>query len=92
MGRKPPPLVVSSAEILAPVKLLQRQAVHVEIDHRPITADVDGMEIVGKKRHAGAFGHHRSTGLRPAFWERAVYFGLEKELNEALEGADAANG
>jgi pilus assembly protein CpaF len=54
--------------------------------------DLVVFDITGEDAHGRLRGHHRSTGLRPAFWERAVYFGLEKELNEALEGVDAASG
>ncbi len=32
-------------------------------------------------------GRHRATGLRPAFWERAKYFGLEEKL-AAVVGDD----
>mgnify|MGYP001175745951 CR=1 FL=1 len=30
-------------------------------------------------------GTHRSSRLRPKFWEKALYFGLEEKLAEALE-------
>ena len=48
-------------------------------------------EVMGEDSHGRLQGQHRSTGLRPAFWERASYFGLARELNEALEESGAAN-
>ena len=34
-------------------------------------------------------GRHRSTGIaRPRFWDRARYYGLERELAEALDAAE----
>jgi len=32
-------------------------------------------------------GRHRATGIRPAFWDKARYFGLEDRLARALEKA-----
>ena len=29
-------------------------------------------------------GGHKATGLRPQFWDKARYFGLERQLAEAL--------
>ncbi len=48
-------------------------------------------EITGEDTRGRIQGEHRSTGLRPAFWERASYFNLASELNEALEEAGAAS-
>jgi pilus assembly protein CpaF len=42
--------------------------------------DFEGEDANGK-----IIGRHRPTGLRPAFWDRARYFGLEAKLAEALE-------
>ena len=42
-------------------------------------------EYEGEDSEGGVIGHHRPTGLRPVFWERARYFGLERKLAEALE-------
>ena len=42
-------------------------------------------EIVGEDAQGKIIGRHRATGLRPKFWDRAKYFGLERELAEALE-------
>ena len=44
---------------------------------------MDGEDANGK-----IIGEHKSTGIaRPAFWDRARYFNLERELAEALEAA-----
>ncbi|MEM9169522.1 MAG: CpaF family protein [Pseudomonadota bacterium] len=45
--------------------------------------DVDGEDDSGK-----LIGRHRSTGIaRPAFWDRAKYYGKEAELAAALDAA-----
>jgi pilus assembly protein CpaF len=42
---------------------------------------MDGEDETGRIR-----GKHAGTGIvRPAFWERARYFGMERELAEALD-------
>ncbi|HYM17103.1 MAG TPA: CpaF family protein [Micropepsaceae bacterium] len=44
---------------------------------------IDGEDEAGKIR-----GKHVGTGIaRPAFWDRARYFGLDRELAEALDAA-----
>ena len=47
-------------------------------------------ELTGEDSRGRLQGQHRFTGLRPAFWERASYFGLARELSEALEESGAA--
>jgi pilus assembly protein CpaF len=48
-----------------------------------MTYQIDGEDETGRIR-----GRHTGTGItRPAFWERARYFGLERELAEALDSA-----
>jgi len=48
-----------------------------------LTYQMDGEDETGRIR-----GRHVGTGIaRPAFWERARYFGLERELAEALDAA-----
>jgi pilus assembly protein CpaF len=42
-------------------------------------------EITGEDSQGRIIGRHRPTGLRPKFWDRAKYFGLERQLAEALE-------
>ncbi len=45
--------------------------------------DIDGEEDDGRVR-----GRHKSTGIaRPAFWDRAKYYGKHVELAEALDAA-----
>jgi pilus assembly protein CpaF len=46
-------------------------------------------EIEGEDSRGRIIGRHRPTGLRPAFWDRARYYGLEHELAEALAEDDA---
>ncbi len=41
-------------------------------------------EIEGEDDNGKIIGTHRPTGLRPAFWEKARYFGLENKLAKAL--------
>jgi pilus assembly protein CpaF len=42
----------------------------------------------GEDSQGRLIGRHRPTGIRPAFWDRARYFGRDRELAEALsEGA-----
>ena len=43
-------------------------------------------EIEGEDSKGRVVGRHRATGLRPAFWERARYYNLERDLAEALGG------
>ena len=47
-------------------------------------------EFEGEDSEGKIQGRHRPTGLRPKFWDRARYFGLEKELGNALEERSAA--
>jgi pilus assembly protein CpaF len=56
-----------------------------------ITQDLVVFEIQGEDSNGRIIGRHRSTGIgRPRFWERARYYGLEKELAQALDEAEAA--
>ncbi|CAA7625890.1 CpaF family protein [Magnetospirillum sp. UT-4] len=41
-------------------------------------------DIEGEDAQGRITGRHRATGIRPAFWDRARYFGRERELAEAL--------
>ena len=44
---------------------------------------MDGEDADGK-----LIGRHKSTGIaRPAFWDRAKYYGKSSELAEALDAA-----
>ncbi len=54
-----------------------------------VTQDIVVYEIDGEDEDGNIKGAHRSTGIaRPAFWDRARYYGLEKELAEALDEAE----
>ncbi len=54
-----------------------------------VTQDIVLYEIDGEDEDGNIAGEHRSTGIaRPAFWDRARYYGLEKELAEALDEAE----
>jgi pilus assembly protein CpaF len=51
-----------------------------------ITQDLLKYEIQGEDEAGHIKGKHVGTGIvRPAFWERARYFGLERELAESLD-------
>jgi pilus assembly protein CpaF len=45
-------------------------------------------EIIGEDANGRLIGRHKFTGLRPSFWDRARYFGKERELAEILEAAN----
>ena len=56
-----------------------------------ITQDLLLYEIQGEDQNGRITGRHKATGVgRPRFWERARYFGLEKELAQALDEAENA--
>jgi len=46
--------------------------------------DLVVFEVEGEDAKGRVVGRHRNTGLRPAFWDRARYYGLERDLAEAL--------
>jgi pilus assembly protein CpaF len=51
-----------------------------------ITQDLLNYEITGEDETGHLKGNHNGTGIvRPVFWERARYFGMERELAEALD-------
>ncbi len=51
-----------------------------------ITQDLMNFEISGEDDTGRMTGRHVGTGIvRPSFWERARYFGMERELAEALD-------
>ena len=53
-----------------------------------VTQDLLLYEMDGEDAKGNIIGTHKSTGIaRPAFWDRARYFNLEKELAEALDEA-----
>jgi pilus assembly protein CpaF len=53
--------------------------------------DVFVYEITGEDRNGRLIGKHKYSGLRPKFYERARYFGKERELVTALEQAEQAS-
>ncbi|UIJ70486.1 CpaF family protein [Aurantimonas sp. HBX-1] len=56
-----------------------------------ITQDLFVYEMLGEDASGKIIGRHRSTGIgRPAFWDRARYYGEEKRLAAALDAADTA--
>jgi len=56
-----------------------------------VTQDLLVYEIQGEDQNGRIIGRHKGTGVgRPRFWERARYFGLEKELAQALDEAEQA--
>jgi pilus assembly protein CpaF len=53
-----------------------------------ITQDLLTYQMDGEDEHGRIRGRHVGTGIaRPAFWDRARYFGLEREVAEALDAA-----
>ncbi|WP_298916110.1 CpaF family protein [uncultured Algimonas sp.] len=53
-----------------------------------VTQDLLTYEMDGEDADGRIVGEHRSTGIaRPAFWDRARYFNLEKDLAVALDEA-----
>jgi pilus assembly protein CpaF len=54
-----------------------------------ITQDLFVYEIDGEDENGRISGAHKSTGIaRPRFWDRARYYGLERELAAALDAAE----
>ena len=54
-----------------------------------ILQDVLKYEMEGEDENGKVLGRHRGTGIgRPRFWERAAYFGLEKDLAKAIDSLD----
>ena len=54
-----------------------------------ITQDLFVYEMDGEDAEGRVTGKFRSTGIsRPRFWDRARYYGLERELAEALDAAE----
>jgi pilus assembly protein CpaF len=55
-----------------------------------ITQDLIVFDIEGEDESGHIIGKHKATGIaRPAFWDRARYFGMERQLAEALESAES---
>jgi pilus assembly protein CpaF len=57
-----------------------------------VTQDLFVYEIQGEDEGGNIAGRHCSTGIaRPKFWDRARYFGLERELAAALDASEATS-
>ncbi|MEE9272639.1 MAG: CpaF family protein [Robiginitomaculum sp.] len=55
-----------------------------------VTQDLMLYEMDGEDADGNIIGKHEATGIaRPAFWDRARYFNLEKDLAQALDEAGA---
>ncbi len=55
-----------------------------------VTQDLFLYEIQGEDDDGHIIGRHVSTGIaRPKFWDRARYFGLDRELAAALDASEA---
>ena len=51
-----------------------------------ITQDLMHYDMTGEDETGRIIGRHTGTGIvRPAFWDRARYFGMEQELAESLD-------
>ena len=50
--------------------------------------DLFVFEIEGEDADGNIIGQHKATGLRPTFWDKARYFGLEEKLANALEASN----
>lgn len=54
----------------------------------PITQDIFTYNMIGEDANGRIMGEHRSTGIgKPAFWEKARYYGEDKRLAAALEAS-----
>ena len=57
----------------------------------PITQDIFVYDILGEDADGNIRGTHRSTGIgKPKFWDRAQYFGEERNLAAALDAGELA--
>lgn len=57
-----------------------------------ITQDLFLYELLGEDANGKIIGRHRSTGIgRPRFWDRARYYGVEKQLAAALDAAEVVD-
>src|SRR6478736_1269320 len=57
-----------------------------------VTQDIFVYDLTGEDAKGNIIGRHRSTGIgHPRFWDRARYYGEEKNLAAALDAAEATN-
>jgi pilus assembly protein CpaF len=58
-----------------------------------VTQDILVYSIEGEDANGKIIGKHKSTGIgRPRFWDRARYYGVEKQLAAALDAAEGKPG
>ncbi|HYD68959.1 CpaF family protein [Azospirillum sp.] len=52
-----------------------------------VMQDLFVYEYLGEDERGRVLGRHRSSGLRPHFWEKARYYGMDRELMAAIESS-----
>jgi pilus assembly protein CpaF len=58
-----------------------------------VTQDILVYDMMGEDANGKIIGKHKATGIgRPKFWDRARYYGVEKQLAAALDSAEANGG
>jgi pilus assembly protein CpaF len=94
-------MVVSSVDVVVQASRLRdgsRRITHISVvlgmeGDVVITQDLFVYEMLGEDPNGKIIGRHRSTGIgRPAFWDRARYYGEETRLAAALDAADTGEG
>jgi len=59
----------------------------------PITQDIFVFDMIGEDADGRIIGTHRSTGIgKPAFWDKARYYGEEARLARALDASSGVSG
>lgn len=53
-----------------------------------ILQELMSYEILGEDANGRVVGRHRFNNIRPGFWDKARYFGFERELAEIMEQGD----
>ena len=94
-------MIVSSVDVIVQATRLRdgsRRITHITevmgMESEVITTqDLILYSIEGEDANGKLIGRHRSTGIgRPRFWERARYYGVEKQLAAALDAAEDKSG
>jgi pilus assembly protein CpaF len=90
-------MVVASIDIIVQVARMRdgsRRITHVTevvgMEGEVVTTqDLFVYDFLGEDAHGKILGRHRSTGIgHPRFWERARYYGEERNLAAALDASD----
>jgi pilus assembly protein CpaF len=90
-------MVVASIDVIVQVARMRdgsRRITHVTevvgMEGEVVTTqDLFVYDFLGEDAHGKILGRHRSTGIgHPRFWERARYFGEERNLAAALDASD----